>query len=138
VSQEKGYKFEKFVEASLTGRVSRLKRNHIVKRKGRQYQFDVTYGSMITKVIECKYRERSFIDITELGEFHAKLVSLGINPKDGYLVTNSEFSKRAIHFARKVKLNLLNGEELLRFDNARYLPFSSKRKFSLEQRIMRC
>ncbi len=120
-----GYGLEDLVELIYKKLGYVVKRNVIVvgRRKGRivRSQIDLVYydlenttmGIPRKVVVEVKYRKQPYkIKLSEIAKFRAVLELLNHNPKYSEFITNSEFSDRAIAYARMEGIKLIDGKKL--------------------------
>ena len=114
--------FEKWV-AKLYDELGKLDVKHDVhkRRKTRHgqahSQFDVAYGLVGRKYVECKYHgDGSNVPLKDVSTFAAKLKLHGIPARKGVMVTNTGYDTRAQAYARKAGIKLVGREGLARLD----------------------
>lgn len=111
-----GYKFELWVAKLFknTGEY-KVKHNVLLKHKYKNIsaQFDVSYGFFNTHYVECKYRRKgSLVKFSEVATFAAKLKLFNISYSKGIFVTNSFYEKRALAYAKEMKIKTLDGNQI--------------------------
>ncbi|MCA9478458.1 MAG: restriction endonuclease, partial [Nanoarchaeota archaeon] len=95
-----GLSFEKRVEA-LYKKLGKKQVSHniVLTKKNARSQFDITYGSRKKYFVECKYKSKGKVPLSEVATFAAKLYLHDIPYKKGVVVTNSTYDKRSRQYA---------------------------------------
>lgn len=121
-ASRKGIAFEQWV-TKLYDELGKLNVRHDVTKtmKGNvKAQFDVTYGLVRTHYIECKYHENgSVVPFKDVAIFAGKLELIKANYRQGSMVTNTGYEKRAIAYARKTGITLIDRKKLEQLDRRR-------------------
>lgn len=107
-------------------------------------QFDVTYGLVDKRYIECKlHLNGEMVPFEDVATFGAKLKINGIAPTQGVMVTNTGYDARAQAYAHKTGITLIDRPKLVRMDwrrvhqlQALVRPPPEKFEQKLEERVM--
>lgn len=147
----RGIQFEKWV-TQLYDELGKINVEHNItikhqyKKNKARSQFDITYGIITKKYIECKYHHEKtpLVNYQEVSAFAGKLFMIGENYRKGIIITNREFEERAKLYAEKIGLTLINREKLIELDWKRskhpwwmIMKPSEKFSYQLEKRILK-
>jgi restriction system protein len=61
-------------------------------------------------LVQCKHWRKQQVGVTVVRELHGVIAALGAN--GGYVVTGGQFTREALEFARKTKIQLIDGNAL--------------------------
>lgn len=134
---DKGLYFESWI-ADLYKDSGKKKVKHNITKKINSHvrgQFDVVYGGLVKHYVECKYRSKnSAVSFSDVATFSAKLELFNISYKRGIIVTNSYLEPRAKHYAKSIRLEVVEGEDVKKMHVKRTKLFQRKKekKKSLE------
>ncbi|MBD3209278.1 restriction endonuclease [Candidatus Woesearchaeota archaeon] len=115
-------------------------------RKGKaRSQFDIVYGIIAKKYVECKYHGNGAnVTFDDVSTFAAKLQLNNLSPRQGVMVTNTDYETRAKVYAHNTGIRLIDRQELIKLDWKRKHQLATLVKGptkgfagSLERRIMR-
>ncbi len=147
---QRGIQFEKWI-TKLYDDLGKINVQHNItiihqyQGKKAKSQFDIVYGLIIKKYIECKYHHENTakVNYQEVSAFAGKLYMIGENYRKGIIITNREFEERAQLYAKKIGIQLINREQLIALDWKRSMhPWwiinkaSKKFSYNLEKRIL--
>lgn len=110
-----GIVFEYYV-LELYKKKKQIKHNVTFKTEENiRIQIDLTYKSLFgTKFVECKYKGNSKVSLEEIAKFSAQLELLGMSTRQGEIITNSYYTKRAIIYAGRKNIKLYDMSDLER------------------------
>ena len=138
-----GKKFENYVSnIFLDLGKQNIKKNIIIKKNKCFSEFDIVYGYINKKYVECKFKSREYVVTTEEVCVFAKKLDLhNINNSSGIIITNKYLSNKAKEICKKSRIKIIERNTLNKLDYERMnLINSLKYKLSkhpptLEQRI---
>jgi hypothetical protein len=83
-------------------------------------QIDLTYNTLAGKrYVECKLHKKKPVSLEEVSKFYAVLDMFGIPSYNGEMITNNRYTQRAIEYAQRKGLSLIDGNGLSELEQKR-------------------
>ncbi len=134
-----GRKFEAYVANIFIdlGKYN-VRKNIILKKNTYISEFDIIYGYVNKKYIECKFKSKQYVVTTEeVSVFAKKLDLYNIKNSHGIIITNRFLSNKAKAICKVSKIKTIEREELEKLDYERLNLFNSiKYKLSRKQKTL--